>query len=135
LGRSALARWIACSTNPAAAVMFTLKSNWSVIDVVPSPLVEFIEARPGIAVNWSSSGVATVEAITVGLAPGSCAETTMVGNSTFGSAATGRSWKQTAPNTTRPAVISAVAIGRRMKVSEMFMGPRSRSPWVVRSRP
>ena len=50
--------------------MLVLRSNCSVIDVEPSPLVEVIDDSPGMAVNWSSSGVATVEAITVGLAPG-----------------------------------------------------------------
>ena len=70
--------------------MSTLKSNCKVIEVVPSPLVEVIWAKPGICVKSSSSGVATVFAMMVGLAPGNCAVTAMVGNSTFGSAATGR---------------------------------------------
>ena len=90
--------------------MLVLRSNCSVIDVEPRPLVEVIDESPGIAVNWSSSGVATVEAITVGLAPGNVAETEIVGNSTLGSAATGRSLNESAPKATRPAVISAVAI-------------------------
>ena len=59
--------------------------------VEPSPLVDVICDKPWIAVNWSSSGVATVSAMICGLAPGNCAVTTMVGNSTFGSAATGNS--------------------------------------------
>ena len=59
------------------------------IEVVPSPLVEFIEARPGIAANCCSSGVATDEAMVSGLAPGRVADTVMVGKSTLGSAATG----------------------------------------------
>ena len=96
------------------------------IDVDPSPLVEVIDESPGMAVNWSSSGVATVEAMTVGLAPGNFADTEIVGNSTLGSAATGRSVNESAPNAKRPAVISAVAIGRRMKISEMFISRRSR---------
>ena len=59
--------------------------------VVPSPLVEVIWARPGIAANCCSSGVATDDAIVSGLAPGSVADTVMVGKSTVGSAATGSS--------------------------------------------
>ena len=39
--------------------------------------------------NCFSSGVATEDAMVSGLAPGSCAETTMVGKSTRGIAATG----------------------------------------------
>ena len=45
-----------------------------------SPLVEVIEARPGIPVNWSSSGVATVEAITTGARAGQLPDTMIVGN-------------------------------------------------------
>ena len=69
--------------------MERFKSNCRVIEVVPSPLVEFIEARPGIAANCCSSGVATEEAMVSGLAPGRVADTVMVGKSTLGSAATG----------------------------------------------
>ena len=72
--------------------MLRLRSNCSVIVVCPKPLVEVICDRPGMAVNWSSSGVATVAAIVSGLAPGNCAVTTMVGKSILGSAATGKSW-------------------------------------------
>ena len=57
--------------------------------VVPKPLVEVIWARPGMAANCCSSGVATEDAIVSGLAPGSVAETEMVGKSTVGSAETG----------------------------------------------
>ena len=53
--------------------------------------------RPGIAVNSSSSGVATVSAIVCGLAPGSCADTEIVGNCTLGRADTGSNWKQMMP--------------------------------------
>ena len=68
-----------------------LKSNCRVIEVEPSPLVEDMNERPGIAVNSSSSGVATVSAIVTGLAPGNCADTEIVGNCTLGSAETGSS--------------------------------------------
>ena len=49
------------------------------------------------------------------------AVTTMVGKSTFGSAATGSSVNVAMPNTRMPAISSAVAIGRRMKISEMLI--------------
>ena len=46
---------------------------------------------PAIWPNWRSSGVATVDAMVSGLAPGNCAVTWMVGKSTCGSGATGSS--------------------------------------------
>jgi hypothetical protein len=60
-----------------------------VIEVVPRPLVEVISVTPAICANWRSSGVATAEAIVSGLAPGSDADTWIVGKSTCGSGATG----------------------------------------------
>src|SRR3954464_10053563 len=71
--------------------------------------------------NSLISGVATEVDIVSGEAPGSCADTEMVGKSTVGRAATGR--KRYA---NRPAKVSAsdrriVATGRRMKGSETFM--------------
>ena len=71
--------------------MSRLSSNWIVIEALPSALVEVIWATPGIVANCRSSGVATLVAIVSGLAPGSCAETWMVGKSTCGSGATGSS--------------------------------------------
>ena len=71
--------------------MLRARSNCSVMLVMPSPLVEVICARPGIAANCCSSGVATDDAMVSGLAPGSCAVTWIVGKSTVGSADTGRS--------------------------------------------
>ena len=59
--------------------------------VAPCTLVDVISLMPGRVANWRSSGCATEEAMTSGLAPGSEAETLMVGKSTFGRAATGKS--------------------------------------------
>ncbi len=60
--------------------------------MVPSTLAEVICVRPGsIWPNSVSNGVATVEAIVSGLAPGYCAVTVNVGNWTFGKGATGSS--------------------------------------------
>ena len=69
--------------------MLRSRSNWTVIAVEPSALVEVICATPGICANCVSSGCATAEAMVSGLAPGRLAETWMVGKSTCGSGATG----------------------------------------------
>jgi hypothetical protein len=90
LGSSPLAALIAVCTSVAAPSILRLRSNCRVIEVAPRPLTEFIEARPGMAANCCSSGVATDEAIVSGLAPGRLAVTVMVGKSTLGSAETGR---------------------------------------------
>ena len=81
---------IASSTSFAAPSMLRLRSNCSVIWLVPSTLTDVICDRPGIWPNCVSSGVATAVAIVSGLAPGYCAVTVSVGNSTVGSGATGR---------------------------------------------
>ena len=62
-----------------------------VMDVEPIPLDEVISVIPAMRPNCRSRGVATEEAMVSGLAPGSPAETLMVGNSTWGSGETGRS--------------------------------------------
>ncbi len=81
---------IASSTSLAAASMLRERSNCKVICVLPSTLTDVICVRPGIWPNCVSSGVATEVAIVCGLAPGYCADTVRVGNSTEGSGATGR---------------------------------------------
>ena len=78
--------------------MLRFESNCSVIGVVPSALVEVICVTPAICENCRSSGCATVDAMVSGLAPGSVAETWMVGKSTCGSGATGSSGKATMPD-------------------------------------
>jgi hypothetical protein len=55
--------------------MLRLKSNCSVMLVVPCWLTELMFVRPAIDANCFSSGSATVEAIVSGLAPGSAALT------------------------------------------------------------
>jgi len=57
-------------TSVAAASIPLLKSNWSVIWVLPCELVLVVRSRPGIWVNCFSSGVAMVFAIVSGFAPG-----------------------------------------------------------------
>src|SRR6185312_14843824 len=89
--------------------------------VVPRPLVEVIWARPGMAANCCSSGVATEEAIVFGSAPGSEAETEIVGKSTVGIDDTGSSGYDAAPKIRMPIISRDVAMGRRMKVAEIFI--------------
>ena len=73
----------------AAASMLRSRSNCTVIAVEPIVLIEVSWLTPGICANWVSSGCATAEAMVSGLAPGSCADTWMVGKSTCGRGATG----------------------------------------------
>jgi len=82
---------MAACTSRAAASMSRLRSNCSVMLVLPRPLDEVISVTPAMRPNCRSSGVATDEAIVSGLAPGSPALTLMVGNSTWGRGETGRS--------------------------------------------
>src|SRR5438067_10707375 len=74
-GSCRVVRAIIDCTSCAAASMFRLKSNWSVMFVKPRELVELIEFRPAIVENCFSSGSATADAIVSGLAPGSPAFT------------------------------------------------------------
>ena len=122
LGSEPSAALIASSTSVSSVLMSVLRSNCSVIWVVPSTLAEVICARPGsIWPNSVSSGVATVEAMVSGLAPGYWRSPSASGTRTFGSGATGSSGKATRPASKIAAVSSDVAIGRRMNGVEMLM--------------
>jgi hypothetical protein len=83
-----MAAWTSC----AAASMFRLSANWMVIEVNPCALDEVMESMPAMVVNWRSRGVATAEAMVSGLAPGSAADTWMVGKSTLGRSLTASRW-------------------------------------------
>jgi hypothetical protein len=89
VGRSARAALIAASTSRAAPSMSRLSPNCSVTCAAPVELWEVISVTSAIWPRWRSSGVATVAAMTSGLAPAIEALTAMVGKSTCGSAATG----------------------------------------------
>jgi hypothetical protein len=102
------------------------RSNCSTIVVAPRRLVEVISVTPAMRPNWRSSGVATAAAIVSGLAPGKAAWTWMTGNSTWGSGATGSNRYATAPTRSKATLRSDVAMGRRMKGSEMLMSSRGR---------
>ena len=69
--------------------MLRLRSNCSVIWLIPNELDEIMFESDGICPNWRSSGAVTSEATMSGLAPGSCVVTWMVGKSTCGSDETG----------------------------------------------
>src|SRR5512136_2896005 len=101
--------------------MFRLRSNWSTRLVEPRVLVDVISVTPAINPKWRSSGAATDEAMVSGSAPGRFADTWMVGNSTWGSGATGSKRKAIAPASANPTVRSVVATGLLMKWAEMFM--------------
>ena len=72
--------------------MLRLRSNSSVIWVLPSVLSEVIEVMPAMVANCRSSGAATETAMVSALAPGYCTVTVMVGTSMRGMAAIG-SWR------------------------------------------
>src|SRR5262249_5685547 len=85
-GALGIAAWVSW----AAASIFRLRLNCTVIRPTPSPLTEVMESTPAIAANSRSSGEAIEAAMMAGLAPGKLVVTVMVGKSTFGRAATGR---------------------------------------------
>ena len=112
---------MAASTSRAAAFISRSKSNCKVIRVEPRVLDEVISETEAMRENCRSSGVATEEAMISGLAPGNDADTLMVGKSTCGKGDTGSRRKATAPARAIATVRSVVAIGLRMKGSEMLM--------------
>ena len=60
-------------TSSAAASMLRLRSNSSVICVMPSVFSEVMAVMPAMVANCRSSGAATETAMVSGLAPGYCA--------------------------------------------------------------
>ena len=89
-GRRRAATVSAVCTSSAAPSMLRLRSNWTVIVVMPSAEVEVSALMPAMVESWRSIGEATEAAIVSGLAPGSVAVMEMVGKSTAGSAETGQ---------------------------------------------
>ncbi|TWG86304.1 hypothetical protein L602_002100000930 [Cupriavidus gilardii J11] len=79
LGRVARDALMAACTSRAAPSMSRDRSNCSTIRVEPSELLDVISLTPAIEPSARSSGVATVAAMVSGLAPGSDADTEMVG--------------------------------------------------------
>ncbi len=114
-GRSAGSReeaaLIAAWTSWAAASMSLSRLNCRISSTRPSELVEVISSTPGIALNCTSSGVATDEAMVSALAPGICAVISMVGASTSGNGATGRRAKPITPQRIRASASSTMPMG------------------------
>src|SRR4030095_3000159 len=78
-GSDRAARAIIDCTSWAAESMSRLRSNCSVMLVLPCPLLELIDVTPAMVENCFSRGVATDAAMVDGLAPGRLACTWMVG--------------------------------------------------------
>src|SRR5262249_58819081 len=119
---AAIADW----TSRAAPSRFLDRLNWSVICVDPCVEVEFMLSRPAIVVNCFSRGVATEDATVSGEAPGSAAETWIVGKSTLGRSEIGSSRYPMMPKARMPSMTRVVMTGRRMKISAIFMTPSRR---------
>ncbi len=69
-GRRRCATVSAVCTSSAAPSMSRLRSNWMVIDVVPSEDDDVIDEMPAMVESWRSIGDATEAAMVSGLAPG-----------------------------------------------------------------
>src|SRR5262249_37804530 len=81
----------AVCTSRAAPSMLRLRSNWIVIEVMPSEDDEVSEVIPAIVESWRSIGAATDAAMVSALAPGNTPVMLRVGKSTAGRAATDNS--------------------------------------------
>ena len=121
-GSSGIAAEIAVCTSVIALSMSRFRSKVSVTLELPVPLRDVISSTPAIVVNCRSSGLATDAAMMTGSPPGRFAETLIVGYSTAGRSLIGSARYATTPNSAIAAISKLVAIGRRMKVSEMFTG-------------
>ena len=119
-------------TSRAAASISRVRANWIVMLVRPRELDEVMVSMPGMVLNAFSRGVATVEAMVSGLAPGRLAETEMVGKSTLGKSLTGRRQYARMPKASIPNMTRVVATGRLMLVSGRVMAGRMERFWQVR---
>src|ERR1700712_1252978 len=100
--------------------MFFDRSHCSVIRVDPSELCDVISVTPEIVDRRRSSGVATLCAITSGLAPARLAETLIVGKSTWGRGATASEKNPAIPASATPIVSRTVPTGRLIKGADRF---------------
>gem|GEM_PF-5961553 len=92
------------------------------IRVEPWLLRLVIWLTPAILPSERSSGVATLDAMISGLAPGRLACTVITGKSIFGSGETGSKVKLTPPSRRIARLSSMVATGRAMNGAERFIG-------------
>src|SRR5689334_8785850 len=127
LGRSDRLALIAAWTSRAATLMSLPRSNMMLIRADPCELFDDSSLTPAMVPRARSSGVATVDAIVSGLAPGRFAETKMTGKSICGSGDTGSSVKATAPASTTERLSRVVATGRLMNGEDRLMGYFQRS--------
>src|SRR5690348_11318745 len=95
----------------------------------PRELEEVISVTEAMRPNCRSRGVATLDAMVSGLAPGRLALTLMVGKSTCGKGETAGRRTAVAPASAIAISSSVVATGLRMNGSEIFMATApERSP-------
>jgi hypothetical protein len=93
----------------------------TVIDITPSlPATDFMYIMFSTPLIDSSSGVATVSALTLGLAPGYTARTATVGGTTSGYSLIGSSGSEIAPATKIRIDRTAAKIGRSTNRDEKF---------------
>src|SRR5471030_2834586 len=120
VGMSARAALIAACTSRAAPSMSRDRSNCRVMRELPTVLVDVISETPAMAPSRRSSGVVTLVATVSGEAPGSDADTEIVGKSTLGNGATGNLVNAMPPASRTPKVSKVVATGRAMKGADRF---------------
>jgi hypothetical protein len=121
LGSSDRLALIAACTSRAAVLMSLPMSNCRKMRVLPWELFERISFTPAMLPMARSSGVATLDAMVSGLAPGRLAVTKMTGKSTCGSGDTGSCRNATAPASTIDRLSSVVVTGRLMNGAERLM--------------
>src|SRR6185437_10314490 len=112
---------MADSTSLSAPWMSRSRSKIRMMRALPSELCEVISSTPAMALRCRSSGVVTLVATVSGLAPGSCAMTTMAGKSTVGMDPSGKRKYAASPTSATPIDSSVVATGLRTKGREMFI--------------
>src|SRR5690606_9939992 len=128
LGNRLRAALIAACTSRAAPLMSRSRSNWMVMRVEPWLLRLLIWLTPAMLPRERSSGVATLDAMISGLAPGKLACTVITGKSMSGNGDTGSRPKLTPPSSNIARLSNMVATGRAMKGAERFMASGFRLP-------
>ncbi|MNM51484.1 hypothetical protein D3C81_625450 [compost metagenome] len=120
---------IAACTSRAAPSMSRPISKPMITRVDPWLELLVSVVTPAMLPSLRSSGVATVDAMTSGLAPDRFADTTITGKSICGSGATGSKPKLTPPSSMIARLNSMVATGRRMKGPDRFMPRPASRQW------
>src|SRR5437899_750998 len=89
MGKSLAAALIAAATSLSAPSTFRSRLNCIVTEAPPNVLMDVISETPAICPSRFSRGAAREDATVAGSAPGSEAETWIIGKSTRGMGATG----------------------------------------------